>query len=606
MNKFTSLEHMIRNVMAEAISKGTEKRRTVKNVGRPDDGEPMSDKSKISKQGEIITKIIDEVIGDIGPNAPIDNENFKIGDMVHAGFGVKGGAGYKGKVHHVDGTHVYLHTGNGKFGPRIVKAPKHLVTKEEDLSQFNNPTDNIPSPANQNSTTPPAAPSMPNVWSNTPQMFQPKMPKISESAIPMGDVETTGKDDSGKGTDEKKNKKKTGAESDHDDPKMIKGGKTEVILKPHTDDSSRDESQEKMDSDKARRKANKEIGQKGAPVKEETIFESTSDAHSHMKKAMKCYEAGDIGGHHAHMANYHHIMSGHHARAGRHHVADAHVKRAEYHMDEAAKFGPLDTAGPDAKAGRHSEVTNDAIKASSRSSHADAPFEPDDASTMTGKTKNIAKNLARKSMKAMVKKVSGKTVSEGTVPEPKARVLNHGLTNSDAAKLAKVHAMLSKEKKPVKKETLDEKNWIAGAIKHPGSLHRALHVPADEKIPAGKLEKASHSENPKLRRKAILAKTLKKLKEQMYGGELNAIQGAGNEPAARVTESEGWHVKHHPVFGKVLAHNGDTRTFDYDTAEKHATRHGGMMFKSPYDSKKYIVKMPETLPHGQKVEVEGY
>ena len=61
MNKFTSLEHMIRNVMAEAISKGTEKRRTVKNVGRPDDGEPMSDKSKISKQGEIITKIIDEV-----------------------------------------------------------------------------------------------------------------------------------------------------------------------------------------------------------------------------------------------------------------------------------------------------------------------------------------------------------------------------------------------------------------------------------------------------------------------------------------------------------------------------------------------------------------
>jgi len=563
MNKFTSLEHMIRNVMAEAISKGTEKRRTVKNVGRPDDGEPMSDKSKISKQGEIITKIIDEVIGDIGPNAPIDNENFKIGDIVHAGFGVKGGAGYKGKVHHVDGTHVYLHTGNGKFGPRIVKAPKHLVTKEEDLSQFNNPTDNIPSPANQNSTTPPAAPSMPNVWSNTPQMFQPKMPKISESAIPMGEVETTGKDDSGKGTDEKKNKKKAGAESQHDDPKKIKGGKTEVILDPKTDDSSRDESQEKIDSDKARRKANKEIGQKGASMKEETIFESTSNAHAHMKKAMKCYEAGDIGSHHAHMANYHHIMSGHHAKAGRHHVADAHVKRAEYHMDEAAKFGPLDTPGPDGIPGRHAALTNNAIRASARSSHVDAPFEPDDASTMTGKTKNIAKNLARKKMKEMVKKT-------------------------------------------MKEETLDEKNWIAGAIKHPGSLHRALHVPADEKIPAGKLEKASHSENPKLRRKAILAKTLKKLKEQMYGGELNAIQGAGNEPAARVTESEGWHVKHHPVFGKVLAHNGDTRTFDYDTAEKHATRHGGMMFKSPYDSKKYIVKMPETLPHGQKVEVEGY
>ena len=246
---------MIRNVMAEAISKGTEKRRKVDYVGRMDGVKPTDEKSVLGRNAAYKTNVIDEVIGDTtGANAPIDNEETK------------------------------------------------------------------------------------------------KKKKIVEnSAMPMGDVETTGKDDSGKGTDEKKNKKKAGAESEHDDPKMIKGGKTEVILKPHTDDSSRDESQEKMDSDKARRKANKEIGQKGAPVKEETIFESTSDAHSHMKKAMKCYEAGDIGGHHAHMANYHHIMSGHHARAGRHHVADAHVKRAEYHMDEAAKFGPLDTAGPDAK-----------------------------------------------------------------------------------------------------------------------------------------------------------------------------------------------------------------------------------------------------------------
>ena len=497
MNKFTSLEHIIRNVMAEAISKGTEKRRTIKNVGRPDDGEPMSDESKISKQGEIKTKVIGEVIGDIGPNAPIDNENFKIGDTVHAGFGVKGGAGYKGKVHHVDGTHVYLHTGNGKFGPRIIKAPKHLVTKEEDLSQFNNPTDNIPSPANQNSTTPPAAPSMPNVWSNTPQMFQPKMPKISESAIPMGDVETTGKDDSGKGTDEKKNKKKAGAESEHDDPKMIKGGKTEVILKPHTDDSSRDESQEKIDSDKARRKANKEIGQKGGPMKEEIIFESTSNAHDHMKKAMKCYEKGDIGGHHAHMANYHHMMSNHHAKAGRDHVADAHAKRAELHMNEATKFGPLDTPGPDGKPGRHSEMVNRAIEASSRSRHADAPFEPDDAGTMTGKTKNIARNLARRKMKEMVKKTMKESV-----------------------------------------EQVDEDNWIQKMHMKKGALHKQLHVPADEKIPAGKLEKASHSDNPKLRRRAILAKTLKKLKEQMYGGALDSAQGEGLNQLSRSSEDK--------------------------------------------------------------------
>lgn len=51
--------------------------------------------------------------------------------------------------------------------------------------------------------------------------------------------------------------------------------------------------------------------------------------------------------------------------------------------------------------------------------------------------------------------------------------------------------------------------WIAGAIRHKGSLHRALHVPEGEKIPAKKLAKAAHSENPSLRRKAVLAKTLK-------------------------------------------------------------------------------------------------
>ncbi len=53
--------------------------------------------------------------------------------------------------------------------------------------------------------------------------------------------------------------------------------------------------------------------------------------------------------------------------------------------------------------------------------------------------------------------------------------------------------------------------WIAGAIKHPGALHRALHVPQGEKIPAKKMAKAAHSENPRLRRMANLAHTLKGL-----------------------------------------------------------------------------------------------
>ena len=51
--------------------------------------------------------------------------------------------------------------------------------------------------------------------------------------------------------------------------------------------------------------------------------------------------------------------------------------------------------------------------------------------------------------------------------------------------------------------------WIQKAIKHPGALHKALGVPEGQKISAGKLEKASNSSNPTLRRRSNLAKTLK-------------------------------------------------------------------------------------------------
>ncbi len=53
--------------------------------------------------------------------------------------------------------------------------------------------------------------------------------------------------------------------------------------------------------------------------------------------------------------------------------------------------------------------------------------------------------------------------------------------------------------------------WIHGAIKHPGALHRSLGVPEGEKIPASKIEKAAHSDNPTLARRARFAQTLKGL-----------------------------------------------------------------------------------------------
>lgn len=42
-----------------------------------------------------------------------------------------------------------------------------------------------------------------------------------------------------------------------------------------------------------------------------------------------------------------------------------------------------------------------------------------------------------------------------------------------------------------------------------GALHRSLHVPKGEKIPEAKIKKAEHSKNPTLRKRAVLAETLK-------------------------------------------------------------------------------------------------
>ena len=65
--------------------------------------------------------------------------------------------------------------------------------------------------------------------------------------------------------------------------------------------------------------------------------------------------------------------------------------------------------------------------------------------------------------------------------------------------------------------------WIQGAIKHPGSLHKSLHVPEGEKIPAKKLAKAEHSKNPKLAKKAHLAETLKHMHHK-DGGKVSKTE----------------------------------------------------------------------------------
>ena len=56
------------------------------------------------------------------------------------------------------------------------------------------------------------------------------------------------------------------------------------------------------------------------------------------------------------------------------------------------------------------------------------------------------------------------------------------------------------------------KDWIAGATKNKGALHRKLGMPAGEKIPAGKLKTAAKAPGA-LGKEARLAETLKGLKK---------------------------------------------------------------------------------------------
>lgn len=57
-------------------------------------------------------------------------------------------------------------------------------------------------------------------------------------------------------------------------------------------------------------------------------------------------------------------------------------------------------------------------------------------------------------------------------------------------------------------------NWIQGAIKKPGALHKQLGVPQGKKIPANKLAVAA-KKGGTLGRRARLAETLKKLRPGM-------------------------------------------------------------------------------------------
>lgn len=62
-------------------------------------------------------------------------------------------------------------------------------------------------------------------------------------------------------------------------------------------------------------------------------------------------------------------------------------------------------------------------------------------------------------------------------------------------------------------------HWIAGATeKNRGGLHRSLGVAEDRTIPQAKVNKATHSDNPKVAKQARLAQTLEHLHRKHGSG----------------------------------------------------------------------------------------
>jgi hypothetical protein len=59
----------------------------------------------------------------------------------------------------------------------------------------------------------------------------------------------------------------------------------------------------------------------------------------------------------------------------------------------------------------------------------------------------------------------------------------------------------------------EKKKWIQGMHMKKGVLHEELGVPKGKKIPKKKLNKAAKSSNPKLAKRANLAKTLSGLRK---------------------------------------------------------------------------------------------
>ena len=73
--------------------------------------------------------------------------------------------------------------------------------------------------------------------------------------------------------------------------------------------------------------------------------------------------------------------------------------------------------------------------------------------------------------------------------------------------------MVAKKGRGRKKAPAKKGNWIKGATKNKGGLHRSLGVPEGKKIPPGRLA-AKPGDSPKVKKQKALARTLGKMKKK--------------------------------------------------------------------------------------------
>jgi len=121
---------------------------------------------------------------------------------------------------------------------------------------------------------------------------------------------------------------------------------------------------------------------------------------------------------------------------------------------------------------------------------------------------------------------------------------------TDPKQLARLHKLkqkvLGKDYDKKEEVEMDEKNWIKGAIKKPGALHRDLDVPQGEKIPASKLAAAAKKDG-KVGQRARLAQTLKKMHNEF-------VPENGDHPPKKAHKHD--KKKDKPEQGKVYALTG--------------------------------------------------